>query len=667
MAIDTYKKSKKLSLGMHYNKDNFNRRRGNSYGYNRYRSYNYYKLPNYQKSQNREMKSETNDRDTNESKKVNSVIDTNLQCNTSNNSNSMRKTKIGKSEGNKNEETGEETKDENKKINVVKILKRPADNVHNDIEHKSLKLVIKNNLNNKIGELEENEKNNNDNGSNNGKNDNNEGIDEKKKEKKCKKNLASKNLSKIKDKDIFNFTSTQELFNLLLQNVKENDDDNKNNAQQIASPNNENNFAKQKNVEIMDKEKESATKKSKKNKSHNIKIANTNITEPKNSKYQVDAKNKNDLNGQMQTNNNCILGGQADGNSAMEKRVTFQLVDDLSLATEKDIDVGSIDNINKMNGMMGNVYSKISSAKYPSYVMNSHLLNNIPKEELCKTLSLKHESFKQLKKEDDESLFVIPLYMRSPKPEQIPIPSLFSANNSNLAADVYHGNEGFPSNCVSSLDNINEYLIGSNSIKFSMNNQENSEEYYSTPTLIGFNNSIFSKTSTEKCNSKVVNVPKNGSNNNNIKSEVSNSNKLKTKKYGKNFKNSITNESPNTLVGVANDETGLNVSKKNKTYLNKKYISSNLDPNKLRLKYDTLNIGNVKPRKLHNNEYYAYIKTTNYMNSSHAYNKTSKNFKFDKYFNNRKYNFKATYVNDSAAAQRNKNFNSFKNVKIEAY
>ncbi|SBS93163.1 stomatin-like protein [Plasmodium ovale curtisi] len=131
--------------------------------------------------------------------------------------------------------------------------------------------------------------------------------------------------------------------------------------------------------------------------------------------------------------------------------------------------------------------------------------------------------------------------------------------------------------------------------------------------------------------------------------------------------NSIANENASTLMGVANNVNSLNASKKNKTYLNKKYnITSSLDQNKLRLKYDTLNIGNVKPRKLYNNEYYAYIKTSNYMNGSHAYNKTSKNFKVDKHFNNRKYNFKSTYFNDPTA-QRNKNLNSFKNVKIEAY
>ncbi|CAD2089372.1 conserved Plasmodium protein, unknown function [Plasmodium vinckei lentum] len=648
MAIDTYKKSKKLSLGTHYNKDNFSRRRGNSYGYNRYRNYNYYKLSNYQKTQNYEMTSETNDRDTSESKKVNNVIDTNLQFNTSNNNNSMRKTKIGKSEGNKIEENTEETKDANKKINVIKILKRPAENVQDGIEPKSLKLLGKTNLNTKIGEVEENDDNNN----------NSEGTDERKKEKKSKKNLAnSKNLSKIQDnKDIFNFTSTQELFNLLLQNVKETDDDNQSNAQQIASL----------NTEITDKEKELAMKKSKKNKLHNTKIATTNIVETKNNKDLIDAKKKNDLSGLTQINNNTILEGQTDGTGAIEKRVTFQLVDDLPLKEEKAMDIGMIENLNKMNGMMRNVYSKTSSAKYPSYAMNSHLLNNIPKEELCKTLSLRHESFKKGKKEDDESLFVIPLYMRSPKPEQIPIPSLFSADGSSIATDIYNGSDGFPSNCVSSLDNINGYLIGSNSIEFPMNNQQSPEAYYSTPSLIGFNNSIFSKTSTEKNNSKVTNVTKNGSNSN-IKSEISNSNKLKTKKYGKSLKSSIANENASTLMGVANNVNSLNASKKNKTYLNKKYnITSSLDQNKLRLKYDTLNIGNVKPRKLHNNEHYAYIKTSNYMNGSHAYNKTSRNFKVDKHFNNRKYNFKSTYFNDPTA-QRNKNLNYFKNVKIEAY
>ncbi|KEG00762.1 conserved Plasmodium protein, unknown function [Plasmodium vinckei vinckei] len=643
MPIDTYKKSKKLSLGTHYNKDNFSRRRGNTYGYNRYRNYNYYKLPNYQKTSNYEMAPEMNDRDrdANESKKVSNVIDTNLQSNTSNNTNSMRKAKIGK-----NEENIEEA---NKKINVVKILKRPAENVQDGIEPKSLKLLGKTNLNIKPNEVEENNDNN-----------NSEVADEKKKEKKCKKNIAnSKSLSKIKDnKDIFNFTSTQELFNLLLQNVKETDDDTQsNNAQQIASI----------NTEIMDKEKELAMKKSKKNKLHNTKIATTNIVETKNNKDSIDAKKKNDLGGLTQINNNAILEGQADGTGVIEKRVTFQLIDDLPLKEEKGMDIGMVDNINKINGMMGNVYSKTTSAKYPSYAMNSHLLNNIPKEELCKTLSLKHESFKKGKKEDDESLFVIPLYMRSPKPEQIPIPSLFSADGSSIATDMYNGSDGFPSNCVSSLDNINGYLIGSNSIEFPMNNQQNPEAYYSTPSLIGFNNSIFSKTSTEKNNSKVINVTKNGSNSN-IKSEVSNSNKLQTKKYGKSLKSSIANEKTSTLMGVANNVNSLNASKKNKTYLNKKYnITSSLDQNKLRLKYDTLNIGNVKPRKLHNNEHYAYIKTSNYMNGTHAYNKTSRNFKVDKHFNNRKYNFKtATYFNDTAA-QRNKNLNSFKNVKIEAY
>ncbi|SCM02931.1 conserved Plasmodium protein, unknown function [Plasmodium chabaudi chabaudi] len=646
MAIDTYKKSKKLSLGTNYNKDTFNRRRGNSYGYNRYRNYNYYKLPNYQKTQNYEMTPETNDRDVNEPKKVNNVIDTNLQCNTSNNNNSMRKAKIGKSEGNKIEENIEETKDANKKMNVVKILKRPAENVQDGIEPKSLKLLGKTNLNTKIGEIERNDDNN-----------NTEGTDEKKKEKKCKKNLAnSKNLSKINDKDIFNFTSTQELFNLLLQNVKETDDDNQTNAQQIASL----------NAEIMNKEKELAMKKSKKNKLHNTKIATTNVVETKNSKDSMDAKKKSDLSGQTPINNNTTLEGQTDGTGVMEKRVTFQLADDLPIKEEKTMDIGIIENINKINGMMGNAYSKMSSAKYPSYAMNSQLLTNIPKEELCKTLSLKHESFNKAKKEDDESLFVIPLYMRSPKPEQIPIPSIFSADGSSIATDIYNGSDGFPSNCVSSLDNINGYFIGNNSIEFPMTSQQSSEAYYSTPSLIGFNNSIFSKASTEKSNSKVINVTKTSSNSN-TKSEISNSNKLKTKKYGKNLKSSIPNENASTLTGIANNENSLNASKKNKTYLNKKYnVTSSLDQNKLRLKYDTLNIGNVKPRKLHNNEYYAYIKTSNYTNGSHAYNKTSKNFKVDKHFNNRKYNFKSTYFNDPTA-QRNKNLNSFKNVKIEAY
>ncbi|CRG93214.1 conserved Plasmodium protein, unknown function [Plasmodium gallinaceum] len=587
MIVNNYKKPKRVCFSVYYNKGFFYGKRYNYNGYNRYKNYyNYYKLQNYKKNNHYELYN----------KRKETFRKTGLL------KGNFKKSKLEIE--NKNIETQEKKKGMNKKKCIIKILKRPTEIMKNEET-----------INNVCDEKKE------------------ENKETKEKKKKNKKTKTEKSTSVKKSKEGFKFSSTQELFNLLLKDVKENS------IEEIISS----------NKEIEDKEIENQREYTNK-RNKNIKIDNTKKANIINELKVIEEKNnikdnyeiKKDIRENNFTSDNEkffleYINNENDNNNNNEENTTknfyISVIKNINKRYENDSlllndksnknnfpnNINLENNSNKSVKMIKNseknYYNKIHDnylKPVPSKSLYSlsypNLLNHTSKEELCKNNSLKYEETKKSKKEEDANLFVIPLYMRSPKPEQIPIPIYLSEDGDKNA----------------SKEEIN----------------------------------LKDKEKNDKNKSNIdINVRENISNV--YKDKITNTYNGKTRNCTRNLK-----EIPYVNM---NKENSLNIpkniteKKKKKTYLNRNFVTFNLEQ-KSKLNYDSMNfnMGNMKK----NNQLYnshSYMKTSGY--NGYNQNKNGKNFKVDKFFYNKKYKVKTNF-NDN---QKNKNFHFLKDVKIAVY
>ncbi|CRG98978.1 conserved Plasmodium protein, unknown function [Plasmodium relictum] len=588
MIVNSYKKPKKIYFSVYYTKGCFYSKRNNYNGYNRYKNYyNYYKLQNYKKNNHYEL--------------CNKRKETYRRASLLKRNSRESKLEIEK----KNMEIKEKKKEMNKKKCIIKILKRPTEIMKNE---ETLKKIC-----------------------NKEKEDNKENKEKKKKNKKTK---TEKTVSLKKSKEGFKFSSTQELFNLLLKDVKENS------IEEIISDKgieekeieNQKEYTKKgnKNIKVNNKKISISTELEEvEQKSDNIKD-NHEIKRKTGENHFTNMEDKNFIE-YVNNNNDNINNNNSEENTTKKfyisliKGANKNYEDNSLMLNDKNNKNNCLNNIdiennsNKIIKIMKhsekNYHSKIyesvlkpASSKTLFSFSSPNLLNHESKVELCKNNSLKNEETKKLKKEEDANLFVIPLYMRSPKPEQIPIPIYLSEDgDKNLSKE-----------------------------EICLNDKEKND-----------------KNRSNNDNNVKENI------NNTYKDKIANSYNMKTKNYAKNLKeflniNMYKDNSLNTPKNIAEK-------KKKKTYLNRNFVTFNLEHN-AKLNHDSMNfnIGNMKKNnKLYNGN--SYIKTSNY--NGYNQNKNGKNFKVDKFFYNKKYKVK-TNLNDN---QKNKNLHFLKDVKIAVY
>ncbi|SBT32378.1 conserved Plasmodium protein, unknown function [Plasmodium ovale wallikeri] len=686
MMVNAYRKSKKMSIGMYYSKDYLSRRRNDCYTYNKYKGYNYYyKLHNHgkmvgsevqdgQKGREKEKGEERGDGKRNVEKEEGHNKKIVYVKNGDNNNRRMSKGCKEK----ENVETKEKKKELEKKKCIIKILKRPTVVAKN--ETNISKSVGDGNTNNGNTNVEKEKHNNFMNG------ELKKDVEDAKKEKSGKKKAASKILTKEKkNKDGFKFTSTQELFNLLLKDVKEDN----------TASNEEETLLTRSDMVDSTKKRSNQSKTELNNKVVRMK------TETKNDEEEGEKKNKKkkitkegvDNKRRYDGNNaigSCMIGEKDDsvkkangsgegqqGGAVIDKVIALRGKAAMTSSssgngggkcyTQKKVENDSVVNGKKilklLKGMESNKcyatkkavgggennYVKFSSSNYPSSVANSSLPKHASKVDLCKSSSLKNGDLKKIKKEEEEGLFVIPLYMRSPKPEQIPIPVYLSEDVLKRVENVEGGESASGSNGREEKNggsfpetNVNVFL-----------DRENAG------TIGGGGGGGGGMAPVEISPSKMH------------KDKATMSQIGKAKNYGKIVRDAVN---LNQVNNGKEKEIGLNFAKRNaekkkkKTYLNKKYqhISFNLEHNNLKLNYDVLDLGNVKSSNKKGYNVHStspYGKTSNY-NYGCNLHKSGKNFKVDKYFYNRKYKVKTAYLSDG---QRSKNFYLLKNVKIAAY
>ncbi|SBT75025.1 conserved Plasmodium protein, unknown function [Plasmodium malariae] len=322
---------------------------------------------------------------------------------------------------------------------------------------------------------------------------------------------------------------------------------------------------------------------------------------------------------------------------------------------KKAVEVAGVGGVGALVGGKDSNYLKFSSSKYACSSTNANLLlSHSQKLELLKNNSLKNEELKKLKKEEEEGFFAIPLYMRSPKPEQIPIPVYLSEDVMNNAGSKEI--EIFSNGRDDQVEGGNKNIINDNGIN------NNSFGNSASGNSVGIMKTIGESFSNNKTY-KDKTTARNSSNNNN-----SNGNTpivKASKNYTKNvndFKNMHSLSISQWIDAKKNLEK-----KKKKTFLNRNYnnvMLFNMEPNKSKQNHDPLNIGSMKTNKLYNNNnvHSSYMtKTSNYNGCNlHKY---VKNSKVEKYFYNKKYKVK-TYFKEN---HRNKNFYPLKDVKIAAY
>ncbi|SBS82992.1 conserved Plasmodium protein, unknown function [Plasmodium ovale curtisi] len=686
MMVNAYKESKKMSIGMYYSKDYFSRRWNDCYTYNKYKGYNYYyKLHNHGKMVGSEVqdgqkgreKEKGEERDGKRNVEKEEGHNKKIVYVKNNGDNSRRMSKGCKEK--ENVEAKEKKTELDKKKCIIKILKRPTVVAKN--ETNVSKPVGGGNTNNGSTNVEKEKHNSFMNG------ELKKDVEDAKKEKSGKKKAASKFLTKEKkNKDGFKFTSTQELFNLLLKDVKEDN----------TASNEEETLLTRSDMMDSTKKRSNQSKTELNNKVVRMKTETKNDEEEgekKNKKKKitkegVDSRRKYDGNNAIGI---CMIGEKDDGvkkaNGNGEGRQGAETDKVIALRgsrapmvssnsgnngggkcyTQKKAENNSVVNGKKilklLKGMESNKcyatkkavgggennYVKFSSSNYPSSVSNSSLPKHVSKVDLCKSSSLKNGDLKKIKKEEEEGLFVIPLYMRSPKPEQIPIPVYLSEDVLKRVENVEGGESASGSN------GREEKLGGSFP-------ETNVHVFLDRDNSVGM---IGGEGEGSGGMAPVENSPSKMHKDKATMSQIG-----KAKNYGKIVRDTVN---LNLVNSSKEKEIGLNFAKRNaekkkkKTYLSKKYqhISFNLEHNNLKLNYDVLDLGNVKSSNRGYNVHSTspYGKTSNY-NYGCNLHKSGKNFKVDKYFYNRKYKLKTAYLSDG---QRSKNFYLLKNVKIAAY
>ncbi|EUD66914.1 hypothetical protein C922_02498 [Plasmodium inui San Antonio 1] len=742
--VDVYKKPKNMSIGMYYSKDYIDKRRNNNYyGYSHnYRGYNYYNmLHNYRRGIHYEAQRGVATEEHREKQKEEVPVS----------GPAKDVSDSGKTEGKKRKAEKETEKDEvgsrdkkketSTKKCIIKILKRPTEAVRTEegkgktpvqgekdpMEESEQKEAQKEQQKKKKKEkVKENEP---------------EGAKDCVEQSGRKKKEGEGTTSKAKKvKDGFKFTSTQELFNLLLKDVKNNSLDEEEqqgqkqeqppqqqmakqaekkkaatttadpakgpsegtkmeseneNAMKITKksipnlvkkgttsaaggkdtqPDRNDNVAQQ-----LNHEEEKITKESEQRKSIKIKAkeGNSSSDVPKSDKIieaeekfpNVDSKNsaaqttkatgasehlkesvialkgkKGIASGSNKYNNQMNIGSNiSKGRKIIKINKNVENGRYSYTGSRKDLTGGA----NGFGGAAGH-YVKYATSRYPNFTSRCSLLSHASKMDLCKHNSMGNrltnslsggmgsgqrndDSRKAGKKEEEEGFFAIPIYMRSPKPEQIPIPVYLSE-----VTDQVGPQEGVQERVLE----VREVLTQEVDIK-----EDIKEDI---------------KMDVKAAIEALPEAP----------SETTNVHGMKSKSKGQSQNGKGT---PNGNAHNKDSQNGPNFTKKNvekkkknKTFLNKNYMSFNQEQiHANRHSYDFVNTGgNVKSNKVYNMHslHSSYVKGANY-NGCNVHG-SGKNIKMEKYFHHKRYKVKA-YSSDNN--QRSKNLNPLKEVKIAVY
>ncbi|ANQ06811.1 Uncharacterized protein PCOAH_00012200 [Plasmodium coatneyi] len=704
--VDLYKKPKNMSIGMYYGKDYMGRRRNyNYYGYsNKYGGYNYYnKLYNYRKGNYYEAQQGEKQQE----EEV-PVSDPPKEANCTD-----------KTEGKKRKAEKETEKDEvgsrdkkketSRKKCIIKILKRPTEGMSNEEgkgkipvegekgakeEAEKKELLKEEQKKKKKEKAKENER---------------EGAKDCVEKKSKKKKDGERTTTKTKKvKDGFKFTSTQELFNLLLKDVKNDDEDDEmakqtekkkdttTNGDTAKGPSegikmeSENENAKKitKRSIIPDlakkgerstsgvkdtqpgrnDEEERIDKENEQGKS--IKGMEGNIISdvPKSDKIneaQEKCPNAAGRSGDAQTGKTTVTSG-----NVKESAITLKGKKNMTSGCNKynnQINVGSnisrgrkikkiIKNVENgryyytgsrkdlaIGGFVAGHYVKYATSKYPNFTTSCNFLSHSSKMELCKNNSLNSRMMSNLnggmgagqrndeskragKKGEEESFFAVPIYMRSPKPEQIPIPAYLSEGVDEVVTQ-----NRVPEVQGSVQADVKAAIEAAAEVHPEVHPEVHTEVPPEAANVQGRKSPI----KGQYQNVKGVATP-NG--------------------------NALNKDSQNALNFA---KKNVEKKKKNKTFLNKNYMPYTQEQNYAnKYNYDFMNTGNVKNNKVYNMHWLhpSHVKTTNYNGCNLHGN--GKNLKMEKYFHNKRYKVKA-YLSDNN--QRSKNLNPLKEVKIAVY
>ncbi|KJP89074.1 hypothetical protein AK88_01160 [Plasmodium fragile] len=697
--VDLYKKPKNISIGMYYTKDYIGRRRSNNYYYgysHKYGGYyNYYnKLHNHKKGYYYEsQQGETHkEKLKEENGDIVPVSDPPKDANGSDKTES--KNRKAEKETEKDDEVAgrDKKKETSRKKCVIKILKRPTEAVSKEEgKRKSL-------MGGEKGSLEETQKKKKkekEKTKENGSEDAKECVEQKSKKKKKEREGTSTRKSK-KVKDGFKFTSTQELFNLLLKDVKNNSPD----EEEEEDDYDEDEMAKQagekkgatsaaglkdthpgRNDHVAEQNNYGEDKITNKNEQQGKSIiikgkeGNHSSDVPKMSDKIIEAKDKGTNECRKNSAAQMTKATEGGGVSANGKEsiITLKGKKGVTGGSNKynyQINIGS--NISRgrkikkiiknfengkyyytgsrkdlaagaANGFGGaGYYLKYATSKYPNFTTSCSFLSHSSKMGLCKHKSLNSRLVNNLsggaggggamgagqrneegrrsgKKEEEEGFFAVPIYMRSPKPEQIPIPVYLSEVNDQAGVRV------------AAIEATPETADAKANIKESVN--------------------VDGKETADAANVQ--------------------SRKTKSKGQSQNVKTAPNGNVHNIKdsQNVANF-TKKNVEKKknkNKSFVSKNYMAFNQEQNHSNKHgYDFVNTGNVKNSKVYNVHalHSSYVKAANYNNGCNVHG-TGKNLRMEKYFHNKKYYKVKAYLSDNN--HRSKNLNPLKEVKIAVY
>lgn len=733
--VDLYKKPKNMAIGMYYGKDYMGRRRNyNYYGYgNKYRGYNYYgMLQNYRKGNQYEVQQgEKQQKGGKEAEEKQQEEETSPPSDPPKEPSGSDKAEGKKRKADKEMQkgdtgSGDKKKEASRKKCIIKILKRPTEAVSKEEgkgkspmggekasmeEGTDSKEQQKKKKKEKVKEIERE-----------GAKDSIEQKSKKKKDGEC----ATSKGKKVKDG--FKFTSTQELFNLLLKDVKNNfldeevDDEKdeedeseekkkkltmakssamtKTNGDSAKGPSegtkmeSENENAKKitkRSIPNLDKQGERSTSgvkgtqsgrndeeernsyEGEQRKSIKIKAKEGNNTDVPKGDTMMEAEEKCPSGTNRSNATQTTKATGASGN-VKESVITLKgkkggIITSGSNKYNNQINIGSnISRGRKIKKIMKNVengkyyyngsrkdlgaggdvfeggagyYVKYATSKYPNFTTNCSFLNHASKMELCKNNSLNSRLMNSLngtmgtgqrnddirkagKKEEEEGFFAVPIYMRSPKPEQIPIPVYLSGG----------------------VDQVETQEAA----------QERVPDVLSAPVDV----------------KEIIEIPPEAPNEQGRKSQ--------SRGQSQNAKGVEVTVTPNGHAHNKDNQNALNFTKKNvekkkknKTFLNKNYMPFNQEQNHLnnhvgnhanKYAYDFVSTGNLKNNKVYSMHPFhpSYVKATNY-NGCNLYG-SGKNLKMEKYFHNKRYKVKA-YLSDNN--QRSKNLNTLKEVKIAVY
>ncbi|SPJ08808.1 conserved Plasmodium protein, unknown function [Plasmodium sp. DRC-Itaito] len=280
-----------------------------------------------------------------------------------------------------------------------------------------------------------------------------------------------------------------------------------------------------------------------------------------------------------------------------------------------------------------------------------------------------------IKKEEEAGQFVIPLYMRSPKPEQIPIPLYFSEGENIImpTEDVSVDEKNLMKVAVNNEMNDNNIMDYANGTIFNNNNMNN---------MVTMNPLSSCSYNLNDTNNNLLNDPMN----NHVrmfKEKLANAQYVKTKNYTRNLKEYL-------FMNLPKDKNALNYSKKKKkTFLNRNYVTFNVEVNNhnklMGVNHDVVKSADRNNMKSVNGSIYNNNNNnsssinnniSNGMNSFHTMkasyyngcnlNKGGRYFKVDKYFYSRKYKVR-THFGDNNGHHKYRHFQFLKDMKIAVY